>query len=99
MTILRNVSLFLLASTVIFSGLNCIENPLPKKLEKEAPFFAKTETLIGSNISSIGAVLTCSNWKDLGLFRSTLRKTGVVIVAAGVLCIGNSLSNHVKWTK
>ncbi len=100
MTILRNVSLLLVASTAIFSVLNCFENPLLKKLKEEVPVVTKPETLLGSTLVLAGLPLVRIGSKKYTLTRRLLfRSPGLAIMGTGIASIGNSINEKYKWIK
>jgi hypothetical protein len=100
MVMLKNLSLIALALMAIFSGTNCFENPLLKKLKKEAPVLAKQETLLGSTSFFAGLPLAHIGSKKYTLPRRMLfRYPGLVLMGIGMGSIANSFNQEYKWIK
>jgi len=96
MKIVRNLSLLILASTAIFSGLNCIENPLLKALKDKAPILAQPEPLLGGTIAGFGSALIVKGnaLMPYSKIRGHLaHKPGWLMLLAGLGCIANAINS------
>lgn len=102
MTTLRNLSFIVLASTAIYSGLNCFENTLLNALKDKAPILAQPESLLGGTIAGFGSALM-EKGKALMPY-SKIRghlahKPGALMVLVGLGCIGNAINSEHRIIK
>jgi hypothetical protein len=96
MTTLRSLSFIILASTAIFSGLNCFENRVLKALKDKASIFAQPEPLLGTTFAGFGSALMVKGkaLMPYSKIRGHLaHKPGTLMVLAGLGCIGNAINS------
>lgn len=99
MTNFKNIVLALLASTAIFSGLNC-KNPLFDPLKKKYPTATKQDTLLGLTLFSTGLHLAHFGYKKHTMpSRIFFRYPALGFTMLGIGCIGNSFNEKYKWLR